>query len=68
MIFPDDDSSFLEAEKDLKSQMILYIRKNFTDILGDDVKLLDEPNGLALIAEKYGLHSDEGAEELEAAA
>lgn len=61
-----DEQSFLDAEKDLRSQMSAHIRKHFSDILGDDVKLLDEPEGLALIAEKYGGHSDE--DELEAAA
>ena len=68
MVFPDDDHSFLDAEKDLRSQMILYIKKHFSDVLGDDVKLLDMPDGLAIIADKYGLHSDGDAEELEAAA
>ncbi len=68
MIFPDEEHSFLDAEKDLRSQMVLYIKKHFADILGDDVKLLDRPDGLALIAEKYGLHADDDAEDLKAAA
>lgn len=35
--------------------MIAYIREHFSDLLGDDARLLDEPNGLELIQESVRL-------------
>ena len=36
-----------------KEKIINYIKKNYTNILGDDVKLLDEADGLDRIKNKY---------------
>jgi len=35
---------------DLRSTMIDYIREHFSDMLGDHVALLDEPEGLDTLA------------------
>ena len=46
---------FLGSGSDFTRQMIEYIRKHFSDLLGEDVKLLDQPGGLEMIGAKYGL-------------
>ncbi len=35
-----------------KKAMIEWIKANFKDVLGDDVYLLDEPNGLDVLQQK----------------
>jgi hypothetical protein len=46
---------FANGDAEFRAQMIGYIRSHFAQILGDDVRLLDLPNGLDLIKEKYGI-------------
>ena len=41
-------------EEDLRKKMIRYIRRHFSGLLGDDVRLLDLPNGLEILRKKYG--------------
>ena len=38
-----------------RATMIDYIRTHFADLLGPDVRLLDQPDGLEKILQKYGL-------------
>ncbi|MHC4663344.1 MAG: hypothetical protein ACYS8W_16915 [Planctomycetota bacterium] len=44
-----------QEESVFRAQMIEYIKAHFADVLGDDIKLLDLPNGLDILAEKLGL-------------
>ena len=44
-----------EEESVYRAKMIEYIKFHFEDVLGDDIKLLDLPNGLDILAEKLGL-------------
>lgn len=39
--------------KDIREKMINFIRRHYADTLGDDVGLLDKPNGLELLHKKY---------------
>lgn len=40
---------------EFRQSMIEYLKIEFTNFLGEDVKLLDLDNGLDLIKEKYGI-------------
>jgi len=44
-----------EKEEEFRRQMVGYIKTHFADILGDDVKILDLPNGLDILSERLGL-------------
>jgi len=46
---PDYAWLFAEDGMDFKGKMIEFIRKNFSDLLGDDAKLLDAPGGLDIL-------------------
>lgn len=39
--------------KDIREKMIHFIRKHYKDTLGKDVGLLDQPDGLDKLHEKY---------------
>lgn len=39
--------------KDIREKMINFIRKHYTQTLGDDVDLLDRPDGLEKLHTKY---------------
>ena len=39
--------------KSSRDKMINYIKRNYQSVLGDDIKLLDEDDGLAKIRNKY---------------
>lgn len=39
--------------KDVREKMINFIRKHYTDTLGDDVNLLERPDGLEKLHRKY---------------
>lgn len=39
--------------KDFRAGMVDYIRHHFSELLGDDVALLDQPGGLEAIRAKY---------------
>ena len=53
----NDENLFSATGEDFSLKMISYIRENFGHILGADVNLLDHPNGLDLISQKYGIGS-----------
>ncbi len=58
MIFPKPECSPFGAVDEFDERvMIEYIKTNFADFLGEDVKLLDLPNGLDLIQAKYPLRA-----------
>ncbi len=38
---------------DVREKMINFIRRHFSDILGEDVKYLDTPGGLDILHSKY---------------
>ncbi|MGD0093945.1 MAG: hypothetical protein ABSE73_28890 [Planctomycetota bacterium] len=57
MVFPTAEHSPFVGEGDFRSQMIEYIKTHFGDFLGEDVELLDLPDGLDLIQEKYPLRA-----------
>lgn len=40
-------------ETDFRARMIEYIRTHFSKLLGKDVALLDEPDGLEILHQKY---------------
>ena len=42
----------IEIRKDDK-KTIDYLKRNYQSVLGDDIKLLDEENGLEKIRKKY---------------
>ena len=60
MVLPEKGTSWLfnNDGRNFQEKMIEYIKLNFSDILGEDIHLLEQPNGLDLlqekIAEKYG--------------
>jgi hypothetical protein len=39
--------------KDIREKMINFIRKHYTDTLGDDVNLLEKSDGLEKLHRKY---------------
>ena len=53
MLLPDDIFSWTYPEAD-RREMTEFIRTHFAGVLGDDIRLLDLPNGLELIQEKIG--------------
>ncbi len=53
MILPVDNPLYAPAtDEQFRARMIEYIRANFSDVLGKDARLLDQPNGLDLIDAK----------------
>ena len=42
-----------DSDMHFRTSIISYIKDQFSDILGEDQKLLDFDNGLDLITEKY---------------
>ena len=54
MLIPTDDGQLaLAEENDVRVEMIRYIRTHFSNLLGEDVRLLDLPNGLEILSKKY---------------
>lgn len=43
----------LAERPDMRSHMIGYIRKHFSELLGSDAALLDAPGGLDAIAQRF---------------
>ena len=43
-----------KKDEAFRKEMIEMIRHNFADLLGRDIWLLDEPDGLDRIARKFG--------------
>ncbi len=43
---------FEEDGKDFRGKMIDFIRRNFGELLGEDVEMLDRPGGFDLLREK----------------
>jgi hypothetical protein len=66
MIFPEPRHSPFNGEGDFRSQVLQYIRTRFAGFLGEDVKLLDQPDGLDLLQAKYPLRKTELLMELRA--
>ena len=52
MIHSNSEWSHWSNKEESRIEMTKYIRENFSDVLGDDVQLLDLPNGLDLIQDK----------------
>ena len=46
----DDGAS---EREEVRAHMIAYIRKHFSELLGNDTDLLDRPGGLDAIAQKF---------------
>ena len=57
MIFPIPECSPFNGPGDFKAQMIQYIKRNFSEVLGKDAELLDLPNGLDLIQARYPIQA-----------
>lgn len=55
MVVPCKDEGLYSGEGDFRDRMIQYIRENFSELLGNDVELLDRPDGLDLIQARYGV-------------
>lgn len=55
--FPQTD----DGDNDVRSRMIAFIKQHFEDYLGDDMKLLEQPGGLKMLARKYRAHLQEDA-------
>lgn len=51
------DNPMLAEGSDVRAEMIRYIRAHFADLLGEDVRLLDLPNGLEILSKKYALRT-----------
>ena len=43
------------TDDEFRKSVIEYIKEQFSDLLGKDVALLDLPNGLDIVKEKYGI-------------
>ena len=43
------------TDEEFRKSINTYIKEQFADLLGDDIALLDLPNGLDLIQQKYGI-------------
>ena len=54
MVMPDGDYDklFEDNATDFKDRIIAYIKDNFADALGDDMEILNLPDGLDIIQEK----------------
>ena len=54
MVIPTPAASRLfDAQHPLEVQMRRFIRERFAALLGDDLGLLDRPDGLDLLRDKY---------------
>jgi len=52
MIIPDTPLFRSKTDAEFRIRMIHYIKTNFKETLGPDIKLLDLPNGLDLVQAK----------------
>lgn len=52
MIMPIDGRFSWSSDAEARERMTAYIRTHFSTLLGDDVQLLDMPNGLELVQAK----------------
>jgi hypothetical protein len=53
MMTPRNFMENTQTDEEFRQEMIQYIKKHWAGVLGSDIHLLDLPNGLDLIAEKY---------------
>jgi hypothetical protein len=49
MAAPNYGWLFADDGRDFRAKMIAFIRENFADLLGDRIRLLDEPGGLEML-------------------
>ena len=52
MSTPSHEWLFRDDGRDFRTKMIEFIRKNFADLLGDDVRLLYAPGGLEILRKR----------------
>ena len=45
----------VKNDEQFRKSMAAYIKEQFAGLLGEDIQLLDLPNGVNLIKEKYGI-------------
>lgn len=50
MMIPEDHELYSADGRSFQIKMIDYIRRHFGKVLGEDAKLLDEPDGLDRLA------------------
>jgi len=51
-----DDTFLFLNDEDARRKMTAYIREHFSDLLGEDVRLLSLPNGLDIIQSRINGH------------
>ncbi len=53
MLIDLNDKRFqFESDEDARIKMTAYILENFSDLLGDEIKLLNLPNGLDILSSR----------------
>lgn len=52
MVLPQTPLYQAKTDAEFRIRMIQHIKKNFKDLMGPDIKLLDLPNGLDLLQAK----------------
>ena len=52
MILPKTELYNTKSDAEFRIKMIQHIKSAYKDILGDDIKLLDHPNGLEMLQAK----------------
>jgi hypothetical protein len=61
---PDESRFDFSSDEAARESMETFIRENFSDLLGDKIDLLDEPNGVEKIKQAMQEEIDQASSEL----